>query len=76
MTKPSITNDSSLPATPPSVGPQPATAEQIDRARENYAYGSDDCIEIDTDAITATSDDGVWIQGWFWLPNETDDHDA
>jgi hypothetical protein len=47
-----------------------ADDEEIDRAREEYAQGSDDDIEIDDGAASSVADDGVWVQAWVWLANE------
>lgn len=44
-----------------------ATPEQIDRAREMYAYGSSDDIEIDDNAEISQTDDGTWVQAWVWV---------
>lgn len=46
------------------------TDEEIQRARDEYALGSDDNIEIDDHACASRADDGVWVQAWVWLPNE------
>lgn len=53
-----------------------ATEAEIERAREMYAYGSGDDIEIDTDAHTSPTDDGTWVQAWVWLPREEVHHEA
>ena len=55
--------------------PTYATPEQISAARELYALGSDDNIEIDDNALVSTADDGVWVQAWVWVPNPADDDD-
>ena len=47
----------------------PATPEEIERARNDYAKGSDDDIEIDDDALTSRADNGTWVQAWVWLPH-------
>ncbi|RUX60190.1 hypothetical protein [Mesorhizobium sp. M7A.F.Ca.CA.002.12.1.1] len=39
----------------------------IEQARELYAHGSDDDIEIDDDATFSRSDDGIWVQMWGWI---------
>jgi hypothetical protein len=45
-------------------------------AREIYAEGSDDDIEVDPDAIISEGGDGIWVQGWLFLPNEVlDDYE-
>lgn len=45
-----------------------ATPDQIDEAREMYAQGSDDNIEIDDDALVSEGDGGAWVQAWVWVP--------
>jgi hypothetical protein len=48
-----------------------ATAEEIQRAKDEYEPGSDDCIEIDDQNVkVSVSDNGVWVQAWVWLQNE------
>lgn len=47
-----------------------ATEDEINRARQQYAHGSDDNIEIDEEAATSRGDDGVWVAAWVWLPNK------
>jgi hypothetical protein len=47
-----------------------ATPEEVERARDKYALGSSDNIEIDDDAQTSPTDDGTWVQAWVWLANE------
>lgn len=37
------------------------------RAREKYAYGSDNDIEIEEDAAISEADDGYWVAAWVWL---------
>lgn len=44
----------------------------IEAARERYAYGSN-TIEIDDLAIVSHAENGVWVQGWLWLPIEADE---
>ena len=50
-----------------------ATEDEINRARQEYAHGSDDNIEIDEEAATSRGDDGVWVAAWVWLPNPRED---
>lgn len=50
-----------------------ATPAEIARARELYAEGSDDDIEVDDNAKASRADDGLWVQAWVWLPNEDDE---
>lgn len=46
------------------------------QAREKYAAGSDDDIEIDELAPTSEGDEGVWVQAWVWLRYPEVDEDA
>ena len=43
------------------------------RARELYAKGSDDNVEIDDDAKVSVSDSGAFVQAWVWVPAETEE---
>ncbi len=45
----------------------------IDRAKEKYAYGSDNDIEIEENGTLSVADDGVWVPAWVWLANEEDE---
>jgi len=45
-----------------SAGP-----ELVQMAREQYAEGSSDNIEIDDDAGFSATDNGTWVQAWVWL---------
>lgn len=47
-----------------------ATFEEIDAAREAYAKGSNDDIEIDDGALRSRSPNGVWVQAWVYVPDE------
>ena len=47
-----------------------ATPEEIALARERYAAGSDNDIEIDDNAKVSRADDGTWVQAWVWLAQE------
>lgn len=44
-----------------------ATKEEIEQARAVY---QNDDVQIDDDALTSHTDDGVWVQAWVWLPKE------
>jgi hypothetical protein len=46
-----------------------ATPEEIRAARDQYAMGSDNDIEVDDVALASRADDGVWVQAWVWLPS-------
>ncbi len=48
----------------------PATPELIAAARDQYAMGSDDNIEIDDNATLSIADAGTWVSAWVWLANE------
>ena len=39
-------------------------------ARERYANGSDNDIEIDSDAQISEGNGGAFVQGWVWVPDE------
>jgi len=41
-----------------------------DAAREQYAEGSDDDIEVDADASLSCGDMGAYVQGWLWVRYE------
>lgn len=48
-----------------------ATSEQIDRARELFAAGSNDELEIDDSLVrTSRSDEGTWVAAWVFLHDE------
>ena len=47
----------------------PATPELIKQAREQYAIGSNDDIEIDDDATQSESELGSWVSAWVWIAN-------
>lgn len=42
----------------------------IEQARELYADGSDNDIEIDSDAVISRGDDGAWVQAWVFVRDE------
>lgn len=50
-------------------------AAEIDRARDDYAMGSDDDIEIDDRPAVSAGDDGVWIAAWVWVRFENNPDD-
>lgn len=39
----------------------------IEAATKQYAYGSDDNIEIDDDAKISEGEDGTWVQAWVFV---------
>ena len=47
-----------------------ATEEEIQRARDKYALGSNDDIEIDDNALVSRGDEGCFVQAWVWLKDE------
>lgn len=53
------------------AGRVPATPEDIALAREQYAIGSDDDIEVDEDACASADPDeetgSVWVQAWVYV---------
>jgi hypothetical protein len=50
-----------------------ATEDEIARARERYALGSDDNIEIDSNAKVSRGDDGCFVQAWVYLRDDESD---
>lgn len=46
--------------------------QAIARARELYADGSDNDIEIDDHPDIEGTQDGTWVQAWVWVPNDND----
>lgn len=42
--------------------------EVIRAARDLYADGSGDDIEVDSDAIISRVENGTWVQMWGWVP--------
>ncbi len=53
-----------------------AYASEIARARERYAQGSDDEIEIDADTYVSVGEEGVFVSAWLWVPNPEHDDDC
>jgi hypothetical protein len=49
--------------------------ELVEKARELYCGGTECDLEVDSDAAFSESDDGVWVSGWFYVPNEDDEDD-
>lgn len=47
-----------------------ATPEEVQAARNEYAVGSDDNIEVDDNAQASRGDDGTWVAGWLFLSNK------
>lgn len=47
----------------------------VETARELYAFGSDDDIEVDDDAALSQSDEGTWVMMWGWIRNEDEDEE-
>lgn len=48
-----------------------ATPDEIERARDEYAFGSNDQIEIDDGAAASRGEGGLWIAAWVWLGDES-----
>lgn len=45
-----------------------ATPELLERARDQYAHGSDDDIEVDEGAaISESTSGGTWVQAWVFV---------
>lgn len=49
-----------------------ATDAQIEVATEEYAWGSEDNIEIDSKALTSRGDNGLWVMAWVWLEHSAE----
>jgi hypothetical protein len=49
--------------------------QAIARARELYADGSNDDIEIDEHPDVEITQDGTWVQAWVWVPHDDKDED-
>jgi nucleoside 2-deoxyribosyltransferase len=49
-----------------------ADDKELARARDKYALGSNDDVEIDDGALTSQADEGTWVQAWVWLRDEQD----
>lgn len=50
-----------------------ADAALLDAARDRYALGSNDDVEIDDGAVTSVGDGGTWVQAWVWIANEEEE---
>lgn len=42
----------------------------IDLARDRHCISSDNEIEVDEDARISEGEDGIFVQGWLFLPND------
>ena len=42
----------------------------IERAKEEYAHGSSDNVEVDEEAAMSVGDDGTWVMAWVWLATD------
>jgi len=51
---------------------EPTREQLIQTARDLYAVGSNDDIEIDDDAKLSHAPDsgGTWVQAWVWVNHE------
>ena len=47
----------------------PATDDEIARARSIYTSPSCAVVEIDAGAEASRIDNGVWVAAWVWLEN-------
>jgi hypothetical protein len=52
-----------------------ATPQEIELARQQYAVGSDDDIEVDDGAMTSGDPDpetgNIWVQAWVYVRKDT-----
>jgi hypothetical protein len=48
----------------------------IEAARDRYALGSDDNIEIDDGALTSIGDEGTWVQAWVYMAHGDDEDEC
>ena len=55
------------------LGDQDLERRLIAKARDEYAIGSDNNIEIDEDAAFSQGEDGVWVSAWVWIQQTEDD---
>ena len=58
-----------------SVQESAAAEFEIGRARKEYAASSDNDIEIDANPPVSPADNGVWVSGWLWVPDEDEEED-
>ena len=56
--------------TPGSDGRRPATEREILQVKSWHAISSSDDVQVDDDAQVSEVDEGIWVQGWLWLPKE------
>ena len=47
----------------------------LEAARRLYCQSSDNDVEVDDDARLSVADNGTWVQGWLWVPCDSDDAD-
>lgn len=52
-----------------------ATPSEITRARQQYAEGSNDEIEVDDNARASRGSGGTWVQVWVWIGSDEDEED-
>lgn len=57
----------------PTAEQEAYRAEMICAARQEYAQGSDNDIEVDDDAQLSQADDGTWVQAWVWIRTAEDE---
>lgn len=56
--------------TPGSESRRAATKEEILKIRYWHGMSAADDVQVDEDADVVDVDEGIWVQGWLWLPNE------
>ena len=47
-----------------------AYAKQIEAAREHCDASWDSTVEVDIEPPVSSSETGVWVGAWVWVPNE------
>jgi hypothetical protein len=45
----------------------------VEKARAEYAVGSDDNLEVDDGALLSVADEGTWVAAWVWIANEEEE---
>jgi len=60
----------------PDTEQGPRELAAIELAREKYALGSDNDIEIDDSPATSTGESGIWVAAWVFVPNDEIDTQA
>ncbi|MFP3609228.1 hypothetical protein SB778_03825 [Paraburkholderia sp. SIMBA_050] len=52
-----------------------ADPDLLNEARERYADGSDDNVEIDDGALISEGEGGTWVLAWVWVAGSTSEDD-